>query len=86
MSSLRDMNLAKLVPADVPVFLSILGDIFPSVISQPARVASGLREALVNVALKSKVSGRCTDESAPCPMNPTHTTQPWAPILPTRRG
>ncbi len=50
MATLRDMNIAKLVPSDVPLFLAILGDIFPGVNTSNTSTNVALRDTIVAVA------------------------------------
>lgn len=53
MTTLRDMNLSKLIAQDVPLFLSLLGDLFPSV------VAGGSGDAHAEVDISTDDLLRC---------------------------
>ena len=53
MSCLRDMNLSKLVAQDVPLFLSLISDLFPA-LGMPV----GQDHAELNVALKEAVEAK----------------------------
>jgi dynein heavy chain len=44
--TLRDMNLSKLVSSDVPLFLSLLGDLFPDVKEPKPKVYAKVEEAI----------------------------------------
>jgi dynein heavy chain len=44
--TLRDMNLSKLVASDVPLFLSLLGDLFPNVKEPKPKVYARVEEAI----------------------------------------
>merc|ERR1719271_1826381 len=45
--TLRDMNLSKLVAQDVPLFLSILADLFPSMSAPPKAEYPDMESALM---------------------------------------
>jgi dynein heavy chain, axonemal len=49
MSTLRDMNLSKLVAQDVPLFLSLISDLFPALGMPKGQDYSELKTALSNV-------------------------------------
>jgi len=46
--TLRDMNLSKMVAQDVPLFLSLLKDLFPKVPSPPVAVYQAVETAVAN--------------------------------------
>ena len=51
--TLRDMNLSKLVAQDVPLFLSILADLFPAMSAPPKAEYPDMEAALEGVRLSS---------------------------------
>jgi dynein heavy chain len=55
MSTLRDMNLSKLVAQDVPLFLSLIGDLFPNLTMSKGRDYNELKAALANVVETEKL-------------------------------
>ncbi|PFH32513.1 putative dynein gamma chain, flagellar outer arm [Besnoitia besnoiti] len=53
MRTLRDMNLSKLVADDVPLFLSLLRDIFPKQADPPKKLYREVESAVVATAAKN---------------------------------
>ena len=51
--TLRDMNLSKLVASDVPLFLSLLGDLFPAVTAPKPKRYDDVEDAIKEVVLAS---------------------------------
>ncbi len=55
MSTLRDMNLSKLVAQDVPLFLSLISDLFPALGMPKGQDYSQLKSALATVVEQEKL-------------------------------
>ena len=55
MSTLRDMNLSKLVAQDVPLFLSLISDLFPGVASDRTSVDQTFSAALEQVVIDEQL-------------------------------
>jgi dynein heavy chain len=53
--TLRDMNLSKLVAQDVPLFLSMLADLFPACAPPPKREYPSIEAAIRAVVAESKL-------------------------------
>jgi len=54
--TLRDMNLSKLVAQDVPLFLSMLSDLFPAVASPPKREYPAMEAAVRAAAAEARLA------------------------------